>query len=175
MKPRVVDIPTLPPLTVRPPLLTLMPPFTLIVDAFRVEGMVVPPGLYGAPLIVFTFILFVLMLNELIAAARIMFVLRMLVDMAADWISFAFTVVTFIVPVVIGAEPTFVRPPLKFMVDAFRVEGMPPPPPPGGYVAPLMLLMFILENAPNGLVTVPVGKVRLFNIVTDGLNWTVPP
>lgn len=80
-----------------------------------------------------------------------------------------------IVPVLIGAEPTLLRPPSKFMVDAFRVEGMAPPPPPGGYAAPLMLLMFILENVPNRLVVVPVGKFRLPNIVTVGLNWTVPP
>lgn len=45
MKPRVVDIPTL-------PLLTVRPPFTLTVDAFRVEGMPpLVPGGYAAPLI----------------------------------------------------------------------------------------------------------------------------
>ena len=56
LKPRVVDIPTL-------PLLTVRPPFTLTVDAFRVEGMEVPPGIYGAPLTVVRLIFVVLTLN----------------------------------------------------------------------------------------------------------------
>ena len=43
-------------------LVIVWPPFTKTVDAFRVEGMLPPPppGGYGALLIVFTFILFVL-------------------------------------------------------------------------------------------------------------------
>ena len=42
------------------------PPFTLIVDAFRVEGIPPPPpGGYGALLMVFTFMLLVLMLMVL--------------------------------------------------------------------------------------------------------------
>jgi hypothetical protein len=52
-----------PPEIVRPPFEIVWPPFTLRVDAFRVEGMLPPPGLYGAPLIVLRFILFVLMLD----------------------------------------------------------------------------------------------------------------
>ena len=82
-------------LLIMPPFEILMPPFTLIVDAFRVEGVPPPPpGTYGTPLIVFTVILFVLMVVVLIAF------------------------------VVIEAEPTLFRPPLKFIVDAFRVEGI---------------------------------------------------
>ena len=92
-----------------PPFAMLMPPFTLIVDALRVEVMPPPPGIYGAPLIVLTFKMFVLMLNELMAAARTIFVLRVLVDMAAAWILFAFVVVVFIVLVVIlPAKTVFV-------------------------------------------------------------------
>jgi len=53
-------------------LVTVRPPFTLMVDAFRVEGMP-PPGTYGTPLIVFTVMLFVLMLIVLIEAAVIAF------------------------------------------------------------------------------------------------------
>jgi len=45
--------------------------------------------------------------------------------------------------VMIGAEPMFVRPPLKVIVDAFRVEGIPPLPP-GGYGALLMVFTFML-------------------------------
>jgi hypothetical protein len=51
-----------------PPFAMLIPPFTLIVDALRVEVMP-PPGLYGDPLIVFTIRVLVLMLNELMAPA----------------------------------------------------------------------------------------------------------
>ena len=88
-----------------PPFAIVMPPFTLMVDAFRVEG--VPPlGIYGDPFIEFTFKKFVLMLNELNAAARTVFVLRVLVDMAAAWILFAFVVVVFMVFVVILAAKT---------------------------------------------------------------------
>jgi hypothetical protein len=55
-------------------LVTVRPPFTLMVDAFRVEGMLPPPpGIYGALLIVLTLILFVLMLIVLIEAAVIAF------------------------------------------------------------------------------------------------------
>jgi len=91
-----------------PPFAMLIPPFTLMVDALRVEVMPPPPppGVYGCPLIVLTFKMFVLMLNELMAAARTIFVLRVLVDMAAAWILFAFVVVVFMVLVVILAAKT---------------------------------------------------------------------
>jgi hypothetical protein len=53
-----------------PPFAMLIPPFTLMVDALRVEGMPpLPPGVYGDPLIVFTIRVLVLMLNELMAPA----------------------------------------------------------------------------------------------------------
>lgn len=47
-----------PPEIVRPPFVIVCPPFTLRVDAFSVEG-IVPPGRYGAPLMVVRLILFV--------------------------------------------------------------------------------------------------------------------
>lgn len=93
-----------------------------------------------------------------------------------------------IVFVVMGSEPIFVRPPSKVIVDAFRVEGIPPLlPPPGG--RPLMLLTTKELIDPKGLMmllvlivlvltdeNLPVPTTdRLPNIVTDGLNWTVPP
>jgi hypothetical protein len=50
-----------PVITFRSPFVILCPPFTLMVDASRVEGIPPPPpGGYGALLIVFTFMLFVL-------------------------------------------------------------------------------------------------------------------
>jgi hypothetical protein len=53
-----------------PPFAMLIPPFTLMVDALRVEVMPPPPpGVYGDPLIVFTIRVLVLMLNELMAPA----------------------------------------------------------------------------------------------------------
>lgn len=96
--------------------------------------------------------------------------------------------VVFIVVVLIGAEPILLRPPSKLIVDAFRVEGMPPPEP-GGYAALFMLLTKKELIVPKGLVMLLVLIVlvltaenlpfpttdRLPNIVTDGLNWTVPP
>jgi hypothetical protein len=95
-------------LLMMPPFAMLIPPFTLMVDALRVEVMPPPPppGVYGCPLIVLTFNVFVLMLNELMAAARIRFVLRVLVDMAEAWMLFAFVVVVFMVLVVILAAKT---------------------------------------------------------------------
>lgn len=89
-------------LLMMPPFAMVMPPFTLMVDAFRVEGSPLL-GIYGAPLIVFTIRLVVLTLKELIEAARTMFVLRLLVDRKDVWIELAFTVVTFILAVIILA------------------------------------------------------------------------
>ena len=103
-------------LLMMPPFAIVMPPFTLMVDAFRVEGIPVlpPPGGYAAPftddtlrLVIIPFAL--LIIKELMAAARTVFVLRVLVDMAAAWILFAFVVVVFIVLVVIlPAKTVFV-------------------------------------------------------------------
>jgi hypothetical protein len=59
---------TFPPLTTRPPFVIVCPPFTLIVDAFRVEGIPPPPpGGYTAPFTLLTLMLAVLMLMVLIA------------------------------------------------------------------------------------------------------------
>jgi hypothetical protein len=59
--------------------------------------------------------------------------------------------------VMIGAVPVFVRPPLKLMVDAFRVEGIPP----GTYGAPLMVVRLILVVfTPPLRVVRPVATVR---------------
>lgn len=59
---------TFPPLTTRPPFVIVCPPFTLIVDAFRVEGVAKNTGGgYAALLMVFTFMLLVLMVLVLIA------------------------------------------------------------------------------------------------------------
>lgn len=110
------------------------PPLNVIVEACRVEGMPpLPPGGYVAPftddtlrLVITPFAL--LIMNELTAAALTVLVLRVLVDMAADWTLFAFTVVAFREPVMIGEEPMFVKSPLKVIVDACSVEGMLPPP-----------------------------------------------
>jgi hypothetical protein len=55
-----------------PPFAMLIPPFTLMVDALRVEVMP-PPGLYGDPLIVFTLKVFVLIVFVLIESALIAF------------------------------------------------------------------------------------------------------
>ena len=49
--------------------------------------------------------------------------------------------------VVIGAEPILLRPPSKFIVDAFRVEGIVAGPDGGGYDWLLMvntLMLFVL-------------------------------
>tara|TARA_R110000868_G_C10591050_1_gene739579 strand:+ start:253 stop:696 length:444 start_codon:yes stop_codon:yes gene_type:complete len=88
------------------------PPLNVIVEACRVEGMPpLPPGGYVAPftddtlrLVITPFAL--LIMKELIAAALTVFVLRVLVDMAAAWILFAFVVVVFIVFVVIAPAKT---------------------------------------------------------------------
>jgi hypothetical protein len=63
---------TFPPLTTRPPFVIVCPPFTVIVDAFRVEGIATNAGGgYAALLMVFTFMLPVLMLMVLRAGDRI--------------------------------------------------------------------------------------------------------
>jgi hypothetical protein len=105
-------------------LMTVRPPFTLIVDAFRVEGIAPPPppGGYAALLMLLT-------MKELIVPLRDCNVLVLIVLVLKAF-------------VVIGAEPMFVRPPLKVIVDACMVEGMLPPP--GVYGAPLMLVRLIL-------------------------------
>jgi hypothetical protein len=92
-----------------PPFAIVIPPFTLMVDAFRVDGMPPPPpppGGYAAPftedtlrLVIVPFAL--LIMKELIAAARTVFVLRVFVDMKEATTVFAFVVVVFIVLVVI--------------------------------------------------------------------------
>ena len=80
-----------------------MPPFTLMVDAFRVEGMPLPPpGTYGTPLIVFTVKLLVLMATELIAAAWTIFVLRVFVARVAAWTVFVLMVIVLIEAAVIA-------------------------------------------------------------------------
>ena len=90
-----------------PPFAMLIPPFTLMVDAFRVEGIPpLVPGGYTAPFMDDTKRLPVLIVKELRAF------------------------------VMIGAVPIFVRPPLKVIVDAFRVEGITGVPLGGGYTAP---------------------------------------
>lgn len=55
-----------------------------------------------------------------------------------------FAFVVFIVFVVIGAEPTLLRPPSKFRVDTLRVEGSVAGPDGGGYDWLLMVKTFIL-------------------------------
>lgn len=99
-----------------PPFVILMPPFTLMVDAFRVEAIPLPPppGGYAAPftedtlrLVIIPFAL--LIIKELIAAAWTMFVLRVLVDMAAAWKLFVFTVVTLrVFAAILPAKTVFV-------------------------------------------------------------------
>lgn len=89
-----------PPRTAKPPLFIVCPPFTVTVERAIVEGSTGVPlgGGYTTPFTEDTKRLPVLTVKELRAF------------------------------VIIGAEPMFVRPPLKVMVDAFRVEGIPPPP-----------------------------------------------
>jgi hypothetical protein len=87
--------------------------------------------------------------------------------------------------VMIGAEPVFVRPPLKLMVDAFRVEGIPPgtygallmvvrlilvvfTPPlrvvrPDATVRPELTVALAFRNAVPDVVRVPLTDVGLFN------------
>jgi hypothetical protein len=94
-----------------PPFAMLIPPFTLMVDALRVEGMPPPPpGVYGDPLIVFTIRVLVLMLNELMAPARTRFVLKILVFVVFVAIVPAWTV--FVLMVVVLMDPALIAFPM---------------------------------------------------------------
>ena len=89
-----------PPRTAKPPLFIVCPPFTVTVERAIVEGSTGVPlgGGYMTPFTEDTKRLPVLTVKELRAF------------------------------VMIGAEPMFVRPPSKVIVDTLRVEGIPPPP-----------------------------------------------
>ena len=75
--------------------------------------------------------------------------------------------------VMIGAEPMFVRPPLKVIVDAFRVEGIPPPLG-GGYtalfielikrLAELMVLVLIAFATMEPVLMVLVLRAGVFRL-----------
>jgi hypothetical protein len=141
-------------LLMMPPFAILMPPFTLIVDAFRVEGIPpLVPGGYMAPFMDDTKRLAVLTAFVMIGAVPI-FVrppLNVRVDAfrvegitgvpLGGGYTAPFTDDTKRLPVLtvkelrafvmIGAVPILFRPPLKLIVDAFRVEGIPPLPPGG--------------------------------------------
>jgi hypothetical protein len=132
-----------PPATVRPPFVIFSPPFTVTVERARVEGIVGVPegGGYTTPFTEDTKRLPVLSVKELRAF------------------------------VMIGAVPVFVRPPLKLMVDAFRVEGIPP----GTYGAPLMVvrLIFVVFTPPLRVVR-PDATVRPEFTVAEALRNAVP-
>ena len=158
-------------LLIMPPLAILIPPFTLMVDAFRVEGM--PGMVWGntTPFIDDTKILAELMLLVLRAFAVIVAVLIVLVLRAGVFtpplrVARPFTnkvfpncvgscistfpeftarppLTTDIPPVTIREPFVIVWPPFTVSVDALRVEGIPPPPG-GGYVAPFTELTLIL-------------------------------
>jgi hypothetical protein len=158
-------------LLIMPPLAILIPPFTLMVDAFRVEGM--PGMVWGntTPFIDDTKILAELMLLVLRAFAVIVAVLMVLVlragvftppfrvarpltnkvfpNCVGSWTR-RFPEPTVMPPLTTDIPPDTIRepfvivwPPFTVSVDALRVEGIPPPPG-GGYVAPFTELTLIL-------------------------------
>jgi hypothetical protein len=171
LKPRVVEMFTL-------PLLTVRPPFTLTVDAFRVEGIPPPPpGTYGAPLMVVRLILLVFtppfrVVRPVTCSVWAAPIGPLKIAPGASTtrpptaavcpntakelpscvgvciITFpAFTArppeTTDIPPLTIREPFVIVCPPFTLIVDTFRVDGMPPPPP-GGYGALLMVFTLML-------------------------------
>ena len=145
-----------PPRTAKPPLFIVCPPFTVTVERAIVEGRIGVPegGGYTTPFTEDTKRPAVLTVKELRAF------------------------------VMIGAEPMFVRPPLKVIVDAFRVEGMPPLPP-GGYGAPfteltlifavlIFTLLILLALTPPLKVARPFA-VNVLVATAGPLNCAVPP
>jgi len=128
------------------------PPFTLTVDAFRVEGMPPPPGGgYTAP-----FIELIKRLAELMVLVLMADVLTPPLRVARPFANIASCINTFPEPTLIPSVTTeippettinapfvIVCPPFTVSVEAARVDGIPPPPP-GGYTAPFTELTFIL-------------------------------